>query len=318
MPHSNRRDFLQMARAACAPVGLTACGAAWLGPGSKPIHANPTKDRANYRLRYILGSPMYGKAPLADVLTEVRKIGARHIDLWPMPHANHLEQVVEMGADRVARMLSDAEVELGVITRYDLRPNTIGEGLPLVKRLGGRMLITGAGQGRGESDQERIGAFLETMKPQVERAAGEGVVLGIENHGNTLLDTPNSIRTFAEMNESPNLGIALAPYHLPQEPDRIAQLIRDIGSDLVFFQGWQHGMGCRKKLPKEQEMLQMPGRGPLDFGPIVRALRAVDYRGWTEIFMHPVPRGIPIRDTTANVTEEICRAKNYLDGCLGP
>ena len=28
-------------------------------------------------------------------------------------------------------------------------------------------------------------------------------------------------------------------------------------------------MGCMKKLPKKQEMLQMPGRGPLDFRPIV-------------------------------------------------
>ena len=70
------------------------------------------------------------------------------------------------------------------------------------------------------------------------------------------------------------------------------------------------------KLPKEQELLQMPGRGPLDFAPILQALKRIDYRGFTEIFMHPVPRGIPILETTAAVTEEINRARAYLEVCL--
>jgi hypothetical protein len=42
----------------------------------------------------------------------------------------------------------------------------------------------------------------------------------------------------------------------------------------------------------------------------------IHYRGWTEIFMHPVPRGIPIRDTTPAVTTEINCARDYLAKCL--
>ena len=79
-----------------------------------------------------------------------------------------------------------------------------------------------------------------------------------------------------------------------------------------MFYAWQHGMGCSKKLPKEQELLQMPGRGELDFAPLLSALASVDYQGWTEIFMHPVPRGIPILETTAEVTAEINRSRAYL------
>jgi sugar phosphate isomerase/epimerase len=75
-------------------------------------------------------------------------------------------------------------------------------------------------------------------------------------------------------------------------------------------------MGCMKKLPKEQELLQMPGRGPLDFTPLLRALKQMNYQGFTEIFMHPVPRGIPILETTVAVTAEINRAKAYLEECL--
>ena len=56
----------------------------------------------------------------------------------------------------------------------------------------------------------------------------------------------------------------------------------------------------------------MPGRGQLNFKPLIAALEEVDYRGWVEIFMHPFPRGIPILETTAEVTEEINRARAYL------
>jgi len=40
------------------------------------------------------------------------------------------------------------------------------------------------------------------------------------------------------------------------------------------------------------------------------------YPGFTEIFMHPVPRGIPIMETLDAVTEEINAARDYLDRCL--
>ena len=71
-----------------------------------------------------------------------------------------------------------------------------------------------------------------------------------------------------------------------------------------------------KKLPKEEELLQMPGRGELDFTPLFAALKNINYKGWTEIFMHPVPRGIPILETTAEVTAEINRARKYINTCL--
>ena len=109
------------------------------------------------------------------------------------------------------------------------------------------------------------------------------------------------------------IGIALAPYHLPQDEKLLADLINQLGNRIKVFYAWQHGMGCMKKLPKEQELLQLPGRGELDFRPILKSLEKVDYKGWTEIFMHPVPRGIPILDSTAKVTQEINRSRRYLE-----
>jgi sugar phosphate isomerase/epimerase len=61
----------------------------------------------------------------------------------------------------------------------------------------------------------------------------------------------------------------------------------------------------------------MPGRGDLDFKPIMKALEEIQYQGWTEIFMHPYPRGFPILDTAAKVTKEINRSREYIESCIG-
>jgi sugar phosphate isomerase/epimerase len=60
----------------------------------------------------------------------------------------------------------------------------------------------------------------------------------------------------------------------------------------------------------------MPGRGPLDWKPLLTALREIKFTGPTEIFMHPTPRGIPILPTAAETTAEIIRAKQHLDSLI--
>jgi sugar phosphate isomerase/epimerase len=124
------------------------------------------------------------------------------------------------------------------------------------------------------------------------------------------------MRWLVEFRPSKALGVALAPYHLPSEPPLLARLIEGLGDGLVHFYAWQHGMGSMKPLPKEQELMQMPGRGPMDFAPLLAALKKTGYAGWTSAFMHPVPRGIPILPTVAEVTAEIVRAHKYLEDCL--
>jgi sugar phosphate isomerase/epimerase len=269
-----------------------------------------------FQLNYILGSPMYGTTPLREVLPEAEKIGAGHIDIWPRRHADHREQVEAMGHDRFLELLREHGVQLGMITRYDLGPYGLQQEMGVLKKFGGQVIVCGAKNADGKTLRDQVKSFVDSMQPHVAVAEQLGVAIGIENHANSLIHSPDSIRYFAEFAKSVHLGIALAPYHLPQEEDVIASLIADLGKSLVHFQGWQHGMGCMTKLPKEQELLQMPGRGPLDFTPILKALKAIHYSGFTEIFMHPVPRGVPILETTAAVTDEINRARRYLESCL--
>ena len=68
-----------------------------------------------------------------------------------------------------------------------------------------------------------------------------------------------------------------------------------------------------KAQPKDLELLQMPGRGEMDFAPIVQALRDIKFAGWTEIFMHPFPRGVPILETVTQVTDEINHSRLHLE-----
>ena len=271
-------------------------------------------------MTYILASSLYGKIRLEEIVPEVHKTGAEHIDIWPLGHADQREQMEKMGHDRFAELLAEHEVKLGILTHYDLGPYGLQAEMKVAQKLGGKILICGSDRlssEGGKSLKQQVKDFLERLKPHAEAAARAGVIIGVENHGNSLISSPDSIRYFGELAESEQLGIALAPYHLPQDPDLIAGLIKGLGPKLVHFYAWQHGKGAVKKLPKEEEMFQMPGYGPMDFTRILGALREIDYRGWTSIFMHPVPRGIPILPQVQQVTAAVNKSRSYLEASLG-
>jgi len=296
----------------CKRVGAVLSAAA-LSPATVLAKAEP------FRLRYVTASCLYGELPLAEIFPEVRKAGSEAIDLWPRPHGNQREQMDEIGHEKFAALLRQHKTRLGIMTRYDLGPFKLQSEMWVLKTLGGRMLVTGGSGPKnlvGPDLKSAVKKFAEAMQPHIAAAEDAGVVIAIENHGNNLIDSPDSLKWLVEFATSKHLGVALAPYHLPDNAETVAGVIRALGERLVHFYGWQHGMGCTTKLPKEQELLQMPGRGELDFVPILKALKEINYSGWTSIFMHPVPRGIPILPTASEVTAEVNRARNYLDGCL--
>lgn len=272
-----------------------------------------------FRLRYILSSCLYGYTDVKEILPEVRKTGATAIDLWPRVHGDQREQLDAMGEERFGELLRQHQVELGCITQYKLGPFKLADEMRLCRRLGCPLIVTGAAGPKGLQGGElrrAVAEFIEKMKPHVELAAENGVTIAIENHANSLIESPDSMKWLAELRPSKHLAIAFAPYHLPQDAKLLAELIRALGNQVAMFYAWQHGKGSQQKLPKDEELLQMPGRGPLDFAPMLDALRTIRYEGRTAIFMHPFPRGVPILETTAAVTEEINRARRYLEQCL--
>ncbi len=269
-----------------------------------------------FELNYILASCMYGTTLLAEIVPEVKKSGSEHIDIWPRVHGDQREQVESMGNDAFAELLATHGVGLGISTRFDLGTFGLAEEMAFAREFEASLIVTGSTGPKGLVGDElraAVADFAEGLKPHIAAAEKHDITISIENHGSALIETPDSMKWLIEFTDSPHLGIALAPYHLPDDAELVAQLIKDLGQGLALFYAWQHGMGCHEKLPKEQELMQMPGRGSLDFSPILSALKKINYSGWTEIFMHPVPRGIPILDSTTDVTDEINRARRYLD-----
>ncbi len=274
----------------------------------------------DFRLRYLLSSAMYGLGKLEDIVPEVKKTGATHIDLWPKKHGDQREQMDAMGHDAFAALLEKNGVKLGCLTRYDLGPFKLAGEMKVAQRFGCRTIMTGAHGPKdlkGEDLKKAVAQFAEEMKPHCAEAEKAGVTIAIENHGGGLTESMDSIRWLVDLAPSPALGIAFAPYHLPQDAPALAALLRDCGKHLAVFIAWQHGKGCTTVMPKEDELLQLPGRGSLNFAPLLAALREIDFQGFTNVFMHPTPRGIPIVEGgTAAVTAEINRARAYLDATL--
>lgn len=272
--------------------------------------------------KWILASALYGTFPLAEILPEGAKTGAGMIDLWPKPHGTQREEVDALGADTVREMLAAADVKLGGIACYMLGPFNLAGEFAVARRLGAQspVLVTMAphdGGAAGDGLTAAIKTFLAKLEPSIAAAEATGGVIAIENHSHSLLQTPDAIRRFAELATHPRVGIALAPHHLPQDAELIASLARDLGPKLQFVYAQQHGKGAKEKLPKEEELLQIPGRGPLDFGPLMRALAGMRFAGPIEIFMHPVPRGVPILDSIEAITAEVNRARACLERMIG-
>jgi len=273
-----------------------------------------------FRLRYVLASALYGEMPLGVILPEVAKTGCEALDIWCRVHGNQREQAAAMGDEAFAALLKQHAVKLGVNTCYPLGPAGLQDEMRWLKKLGGGIIVTGSRgpkEPAGAAAKAGVRDLLELMKPHVAYAEEVGVTIAMENHDNQLLCHPDALRYFAELNRSSRLGIAFAPHHLHRWPEQIPALIRDLGARQIPFMYFQeHSEGIRQQAPKEVEMRQLPGfGGGLDYRPIVKALREIQYRGLVEIFMHPTPRGIPILPTASEVTAAINRSRDYVEKC---
>jgi sugar phosphate isomerase/epimerase len=315
---SNRREFLSSI--------LGATGLFLSSPIIKSENLNLERifnaEQKKFKLNYLLATCLYGYMDLPSILPEVKKTGTTLIDIWPKVHGNQREQLDEMGEANFKSLLKKNKLKLGCITQFKLGPYGLAEEMELAARLGCKVIVTGIANTdgpKGLSGQElkiAVKGFVERMKPHLAKAGENGITIAIENHSGLLLDSFDAIKYFNEYSEPENLKLALAPSHLPQDKKELASLIRSLGNEgLALFYAWQFGNGfIGVTLPKDEEMMQLPGRGKLDFQPLIAALHNIDYQGLTEIFMHPTPRGIPIAETASLVTAEIIDVQKYLNG----
>jgi sugar phosphate isomerase/epimerase len=227
-------------------------------------------------LRLSTSSNHFKSLPLEEACRRIAALGFQGIDIWSAyencPHLD--EALARLGGGGLKDLL--ARHKLGLCS-FSCYVGGFAKYAQLLGETGGGVAIQGsAAPCPPEELTSRMRAFLEGLKPLVELAERHDARLAIENHGTALLDSLDSFKAFVDLNSSPHLGIALAPYHLQAGGASVEAAIRVAGSQLLFFYAWQNRPG------KDQ----LPGHGPTDFRPWLRALEAIGYRGYVNPFMH--------------------------------
>lgn len=278
----DRRRFIQGAMAAVA-IGPRALAA----------------DAPKWTMRLSTSSIHYRRLPIEQAVERIGKLGFEAIDIWCAYHqCPHLDDALaRLGPEKLADLLQRHKLKLFAFSVYVGGYRKYAE---LLGKCGGGVAIRGsAGPVKAGDLVPSMKKFLEGLKPELDLCEKHNSTLAIENHGNALLDSLDSFKAFADLNQNPRLGIALAPYHVQAAKQSVEDSILACGKQLLFFYAWQNAPGVK----------QLPGHGPADFKPWLQALAKVEYRGYVNPFMHDEPE-------PDEMDQALAKARDYLGGCV--
>jgi sugar phosphate isomerase/epimerase len=261
----DRRQFLR----------TSACGAA-VSLAAQYLPSTVAAQELAWKMRLSTSSIHYLHLPIEQACERIARLGYEAIDIWSA-HAGcpHLDDVAKrLGAEGLKKVLEANQLKLFAFSVYAGGYPRYAE---LLGQMGGGVAIQGSGGPCPPAElTSRMRSCLESLKPQAELAEKYNSYLAIENHGHALLDSLDSFKAFVDLNRSPRLGIALAPYHLQAGRVSVEEAIGVCGEQLFFFYAWEHAGGVQ----------QLPGHGPTDFQPWIAALSKAKYRGYVNPFMH--------------------------------
>ena len=290
-PTQARRQFLSHGAAAIVAGALL---------GSRRSEAAEPKD-GKWVMRLSTSSIHFQNLPIEKACEEIAALGFDAIDIWS-GHAGcpHLDDVLKrLGPEKLTALLQKNKLDLFAFSTYR---GGYGKYAELLGKAGGGVAVQGsAGACKPAELTGRMKQFLETRKPLVDLCEKYDSYLAIENHGGALLNTLDSFKAFADLNKSPRLGIALAPYHVQRIKASVPEAIRACGKQLLFFYAWQAQGGYK----------QFPGIGPTDFVPWIAALAEVKYGGCVNPFAHVHPRHLK----TEEMRDALAKARDYLKQC---
>jgi sugar phosphate isomerase/epimerase len=286
----SRREFLAAVTGSAA-AGLVSARAAWAD--------GALADGNKWQMKLSTSTVQFSSLTVEEACGRIAKLGFPAVDIW-CAHGGcpHLDDCLNrLGPDGLKQLLERTNLKLFAFSTYR---GGFAKYAELLGKVGGGVAVQGsAGPCKPEELSARMRQFMEKAKPLVELAEQTNSQLAIENHGNALLNSLDSFKAFVDMNQSPHLGIAVAPYHLQRIKASVPEAIEICGKQLLFFYAWQHAPG------KEQ----LPGFGPVDFTPWIAALAKVGYEGYVNPFMH----GHPAPDEMADA---LAKSKEYLEVCF--
>jgi len=285
----DRRNFLKV---------MSLSGAVMINKPVLSAWAQEVAPGKKWRMRLSTSSIHFMELPIELACERIAKLGFEAIDIWSAHEGcPHLDDVTErLGAEGLKKLLAKHKLKLFAFSVYQGGYERYAE---LLGKAGGGVAVRGSGPAcKPEELTARMRQFIEQLKPLVELAEKYNSYLAIENHGNALLCSLDSLKAFVDINKSPRLGIALAPYHIQTLKASVPEAIRICGRQLLFFYAWQN-------FPDSE---QLPGVGPTEMTPWIKALADIQYRGYVNPFMH----GHPEADV---MSANLARARDYLKDC---
>ena len=285
----DRRRFLSRAASAAAATalapGLVAAGRALAAEG-------------RWKMKLATSSILFKSLTIEEACRRIGELGFEAVDIWSA-HAGcpHLDDVLKrLGPEGLQGVLAKNRLKLYAFSVYRGGYRRYAE---LLGKAGGGVAVRGSARPCDPKElTARMKAFLETLKPEAELAEEHNSYVAIENHGHALLDSVDSFKAFADLNRSPRIGIALAPYHIQAGKESVEAAIAAAGRQLFFFYAWQHAPGTG----------QLPGIGPTDCLPWLAALAKIGYPWYVNPFMH----GELEPDA---MTAALAKSRDYLKAC---
>jgi sugar phosphate isomerase/epimerase len=152
--------------------------------------------------------------------------------------------------------------------------------LTLAKELGAACITTEPGGPlEGRPRAECLALFVEMLKPVVEHAEKERVLLLVEPEPDLLIETADQYLEFASKLSSPYLGLNFDighAYCVKDDPAatirRLGKLIRHVHLEDIAATRVHHHL--------------IPGEGAIDFAATLTALKEIGYDGWVTIELY--------------------------------
>jgi sugar phosphate isomerase/epimerase len=154
--------------------------------------------------------------------------------------------------------------------------------LTLAKELGAPCITTepGGPVEAGASWSAALKLFVEGLKPVLEHAEKEGVLLLVEPEPGLLIETCDQFLELMQHLDSPAVGLNFDighAYCVGDDPatsiPRVAKYIRHFHLEDIAATRVHHHL--------------IPGEGAIDFAATLRAIQAIGYQGWITIELYP-------------------------------
>ncbi len=281
----NRRDFLKF-------MGLSAA------TGIATVSCSNPGDNKKWRMKLSTSSIHFMELPIEQACEQIAGLGYEAVDIWSAhDRCPHLDDVNErLGPEGLKAVLKKNNLELCAFSVYKGGFERYAE---LLGGVGGGVAVRGSARKcEPEELTAKMREFFEKLKPLVELAEKYDSYLAIENHGGAMLNSLDSFKAFVDINTSTRVGIALAPYHLQTIKASVPEAIRISGSSLFFIYAWQH----------HPDLQQLPGIGPTDMTPWLKALADIRYPRYVNPFMHGHPE-------TEVMAANLAKSRDYLKAC---